>query len=196
MSNTLASGASLAVGEGIVSPNGRYRLELLSQDGNFVLSGPGGAVWSSESWNKGAVRVDMQADGNLVMYKADNSVVWASNSDSPGAHLVVQDDRNVVTYARDGSTVAWTPNTYLTDAEKSEQAQADADAAPAAEAAPPVPAAAPAPAAQTYTVVGGDTLSAIAKRFYGHANEYHKIAAANGIANPDLIHPGQVLTIP
>ena len=45
-------------------------------------------------------------------------------------------------------------------------------------------------------MVRGDTLSAIAKRFYGHANEYHKIAEANGIANPNLIHPGQVLTIP
>ena len=52
------------------------------------------------------------------------------------------------------------------------------------------------PAPQTYTVQRGDTLSAIAKRFYGHAGAYRRIAAANGIANPDLIHPGQQLTIP
>ena len=63
-------------------------------------------------------------------------------------------------------------------------------AAPAA----PAPAATPAP--QTYTVQRGDTLSAIAKRFYGHAGEYRRIAAANNIANPDLIHPGQQLVIP
>ncbi len=52
------------------------------------------------------------------------------------------------------------------------------------------------PAPQTYTVQRGDTLSAIAKRFYGHAGEYRRIAAANNIANPDLIHPGQQLVIP
>ena len=40
---------------------------MLEEDGNFVLNGPTGAVWSSESWNKGGVRVDMQADGNLVL---------------------------------------------------------------------------------------------------------------------------------
>ena len=45
-------------------------------------------------------------------------------------------------------------------------------------------------------MVRGDTLSAIAKRFYGKASEYRKIASANNLANPDLIHPGQVLTIP
>src|SRR4029079_5557130 len=37
----------------------------------------------------------------------------------------------------------------------------------------------------TYTVKSGDTLSKIAKRFYGEANHYHQIAAANGIDNPD-----------
>ena len=58
----------------------------------------------------------------------------------------------------------------------------------------PAPTATPAP--QTYTVQRGDTLSAIAKRFYGHASEYRRIAAANNIANPDLIHPGQQLVIP
>jgi nucleoid-associated protein YgaU len=51
---------------------------------------------------------------------------------------------------------------------------------------------------QTYTVVGGDSLSKIAKKFYGDANQWKKIFDANTdkIKNPDLIHPGQVLTIP
>ena len=48
----------------------------------------------------------------------------------------------------------------------------------------------------TYTVVSGDTLSKIAKRFYGEANHYHQIASANGIANPDLIKVGQELKLP
>jgi len=62
-----------------------------------------------------------------------------------------------------------------------------------------VPAAAPQGDGFTsYTVQAGDTLSAIAKRFYGHANEYMEIFNANKdlLANPDKIMPGQVLKIP
>jgi len=53
-------------------------------------------------------------------------------------------------------------------------------------------------AAQTYTVNKGDTLSKIAKEFYGSANRWHEIFDANRdqISNPDLIKPGQVLKIP
>lgn len=62
------------------------------------------------------------------------------------------------------------------------------------------PAPAPvAPAApRTYTVAKGDTLSHIAKQFYGDANKWRKIFEANRdvIKNPDLIHPGEVLKIP
>jgi nucleoid-associated protein YgaU len=60
---------------------------------------------------------------------------------------------------------------------------------------------APSPAAaepRTYTVVAGDSLSKISKRFYGSANQWRRIFEANQdqIKNPDLIHPGQVLRIP
>ena len=50
----------------------------------------------------------------------------------------------------------------------------------------------------TYVVVAGDSLSKIAKRFYGDANKWPRIHDANRdlIKNPDLIHPGQKLTIP
>ena len=53
-------------------------------------------------------------------------------------------------------------------------------------------------AAQSYTVAKGDTLSKIAKQFYGNANRWHEIFDANRdqISNPDLIRPGQVLKIP
>jgi len=51
---------------------------------------------------------------------------------------------------------------------------------------------------QTYTVVAGDSLSKIAKKFYGNANQWNAIFQANKdkISNPDMIHPGQVLRIP
>ena len=51
---------------------------------------------------------------------------------------------------------------------------------------------------RTYTVVAGDSLSKIAKREFGDANKWHAIYDANRdkIKDPDLIHPGQVLTLP
>lgn len=44
----------------------------------------------------------------------------------------------------------------------------------------------------TYVVKSGDTLSGIAAKF---GTTYQAIAAKNGISNPNLIHPGQVLKI-
>jgi len=65
----------------------------------------------------------------------------------------------------------------------------------------PAPAPVDAPvstAGKRYTVVSGDSLSRIAKREYGDANEWHRIFEANRdiIKDPDLIHPGQSLAIP
>ena len=53
-------------------------------------------------------------------------------------------------------------------------------------------------AGQTYTVKAGDTLSKIAKQFYGNANDYNKIFEANKdqLSNPDRINVGQELKIP
>lgn len=51
---------------------------------------------------------------------------------------------------------------------------------------------------RTYTVVAGDSLSKIAKRVYGDPRKWRVIYEANRnlIKNPDLIHPGQVFTLP
>ena len=51
---------------------------------------------------------------------------------------------------------------------------------------------------RTYTVARGDTLSHIAKAFYGNAGKWPAIFAANRdqLDDPDRIHPGQVLRIP
>ena len=56
----------------------------------------------------------------------------------------------------------------------------------------------PEPEAQFHDVVRGDTLSAIAKKFYGDANKYPVIFEANKpmLTHPDKIYPGQKLRIP
>ena len=56
---------------------------------------------------------------------------------------------------------------------------------------PPTPP--PPPVQQTYTVVEGDTLAAIAERF---GTTVEALQAANGIEDPDEIVIGQVLVIP
>lgn len=52
--------------------------------------------------------------------------------------------------------------------------------------------------AQLYTVKKGDSLSKIAKEYYGDPMKYPVIFEANKpmLENPDLIYPGQVLRIP
>ncbi len=51
----------------------------------------------------------------------------------------------------------------------------------------------PATSGAQYVVKSGDTLSAIGARY---GVNYMDIARASGISNPNVIHPGQVLTIP
>jgi nucleoid-associated protein YgaU len=57
---------------------------------------------------------------------------------------------------------------------------------------------APEPESQWHTVVSGDNLSKIAKKFYGDANKYPVIFEANKpmLSHPDKIYPGQMLRIP
>ncbi|TCN55729.1 LysM domain-containing protein [Rhodococcus sp. SMB37] len=187
--SSLNAGQSLGVGQELKSDNGKYTLTL-QQDGNLVLSEGGKAVWAAGTNGSGAVRANVQEDGNFVLYKDDNSPVWASEtSGNSGARLTVQDDRNVVLYA--GSKPVWASNSVAPKAAETAPKPAPAAPAPAAD---PAPAAAPAP--RVHTVASGDTLWAIAERFYGDGNQYQRIADASGISNPDLIQPGQVLTIP
>ena len=56
----------------------------------------------------------------------------------------------------------------------------------------------PQPEAQMYEVKSGDSLSKIAKQFYGDPMKYNVIFEANQpmLKDPNLIYPGQVLRIP
>jgi len=51
-------------------------------------------------------------------------------------------------------------------------------------------------ATATYTVVSGDTLWGICRKYYGDGTLYSKLAAYNGIKNANLIRVGQKFTIP
>jgi outer membrane lipoprotein-sorting protein len=105
-------GEMLVPGQSIGSASGRYRF-VYQMDGNLVLYGPAGAMWSSRTDGKPAGSTVMQSDGNLVVYRPGGQAVWASNTHgNAGARLVVQDDGNVVIYRTNG-TPAWATNTNV-----------------------------------------------------------------------------------
>ena len=205
--DVLRAGESLRIDQKLTSSNGKYTL-ILQGDGNLVLYTESNTpVWATSTQGSGAVRVSLQDDGNLVLYtkeverrfRRDVAVaVWASQTRGENVRLVLQDDRNLVIYTSDGRML-WASGTALAGGAEAPAAPTEAPAAPTeAPAAPTEAPAAPteAPAKWIYTVVSGDTLWAIAARFYDDGSKYPKIASANGIANPDLIVVGQKLTIP
>ncbi|MEV2219125.1 LysM peptidoglycan-binding domain-containing protein [Nocardia vinacea] len=194
MGDTLRVGEELGLGQSLVG--GAYTLTL-QPDGNLVLSEPdGNVVWSTLTHDQGVERAVLQEDGNFVLYKGEGAT-WATETNGREAdRLTVQADRNVVLYGTDGSAL-WASDTQTDnplpapEPEPVAEPVAEQAAAPAAEEVPPPP-----PAVQTYTVEPGDTLWAIAERFYGDGTRYQEIADASGIDNPDAINPGQVLAIP
>ncbi len=205
MGDRLQNGEKLEVGQSLTSSNGAYKL-ILQDDGNLVLYAGEESVWSTGTNGKKVVRAEVQTDGNFVLYTSDDPV-WASQTKgAKDVRLILQDDRNLVLYGFDGP--AWSSDTKTDEvpapppppaerpAEPEVVPAAVIEEAPPAETPAPPPPPPPPPAPRTYTVVSGDTLWAIAERFYGDGNKYHDIAAASGISNPDLIHPGQVVTIP
>ena len=76
--------------------------------------------------------------------------------------------------------------------------EAPAANAAAAAAAVPAPVAADNAAPETYTVVKGDTLGGIARKFYGRASQWTRIQEANKdlLKGKTVIRPGMKLAIP
>jgi nucleoid-associated protein YgaU len=80
-----------------------------------------------------------------------------------------------------------------------EKADQNTGAKPAPKATPPKPAPARPTGVQPYTVKAGDTLSKIAKKYYGDESLYLKIYEANKDqigSSPDKIKVGMILKIP
>jgi LysM repeat protein len=202
MSDRLMNGEKLERGQSLTSRNGAYTLTL-QDDGNLVLAAGGQAVWATGTNGQNAERLEVQKDGNCVLYTPDKPIWHTDTKGAKDVRLLVQDDRNLVLYGFDGP--AWASNTQTDEVPvappppPAEQAPTPEVVAAAVEepapAAEPEPASPP-PAQRTYTVVSGDTLWAISERFYGDGSKYQVIADASGISDPDLIYPGQVLTIP
>ncbi|MEV4343749.1 hypothetical protein AB0J83_04655 [Actinoplanes sp. NPDC049596] len=105
-SDTLWGGSNEALAgaqnQGIFSASRRYEARMQS-DGNFVVYGPNGPLWSSNTRGNNP-RLVMQSDGNLVIY-SDSGVIFTTNTQRRGGNrLVIQDDGNLVLY---GSGAVW-----------------------------------------------------------------------------------------
>ena len=103
----LEPGASLTVGALLVSPNGKW-LFGIAEDGRLALraAGTDGApLWSSDAVVD-AARLDMQFDGNLVLYDSRGAPLWASGTAAcEGVHLEIRDHGTLA--VTDGRTDAW-----------------------------------------------------------------------------------------
>jgi hypothetical protein len=99
---------------------------------------------------------------------------------------------------KDGSVVSWD---YVWEPVKPRTSAVHPTVSPkpAPPPPPPAPVSPPASGAKSYTVLPGDSLSKIAQKVYGNPGLWQKIYLANQGAigpNPNLIKPGQTLTIP
>jgi nucleoid-associated protein YgaU len=193
MSDTLFEGQRLERGDSLASGNGTYTLTL-QDDGDLVLAARGRVLWATATDGHDVVRAELQHDGNFVLHTREHLVWRTDTGGSANARLVPQDDGNLVLYA--GGGPVWASHTRTDDSPAPAGGSGAPDVADATAGEPGAEPGSEGSAERTYTVIHGDTLSAIAARFYGDGSKDQAIAEANGIPDPDLIHPGQVLIIP
>lgn len=163
----LIPGQSLARGDRLTSRSGRYIL-VHQRDGNVVVYAPGNRpIWHTGTYGRSTHALVMQHDGNVVLYGPGMAALWSSGTGGRGtATLVMQDDGNLVAYQ--GTRAIWDSQGYTRQGGAAQ---------------PPI----------RHTVRPGESLSVIAQRY---GTTVAAIQSANGIANPNVIRVGQVLSIP
>jgi hypothetical protein len=115
-STILYPGDSLRFGTINMMVSGNFHSLIMQRDGNLVLYSPtNGAIWSTNTFWGPDTHVDMQLDGNLVVYN-NYGPVWASQtSGHPFSCLALQDDGNLVIYIDCGQypgNAVWSSGTY------------------------------------------------------------------------------------
>jgi hypothetical protein len=103
---SLKAGQSLSVGQSLKSRNGEYELNYQG-DNNLVLYAKGQPLWASNTAGLPSPKsVEMQGDGNLVIYDGSGSPIWASNtSDKPGVLLVLENSGRLALIDKDAKPV-------------------------------------------------------------------------------------------
>lgn len=100
--DTVSAGGILLADQSLVSADGRYTA-LVQGDGNFVVYGPAGVVWSTGTRSGSDSQLWMQSDGNLVLYGDGHQPLWSAGSvPSVNDRLTMQNDGNLVLYTGGG----------------------------------------------------------------------------------------------
>lgn len=149
------------------------RLGYSSFDNGQVTIGYSSMESSTTLTGVGAWRIDDLSIRSMRRREGDNAITMAS------VHLTL---------------VEWLPPATLATPGTSPANPGPPPPAPGTNLPAPAP---PLPAApRRYTVVKGDTLWAIAVRFYGDGNQWRRIATVNNVTDPRTLRVGAVLTIP
>ncbi|WIB60534.1 peptidoglycan DD-metalloendopeptidase family protein [Curtobacterium sp. MCLR17_007] len=78
----------------------------MQADGNLVQYTNGRATWSTRTYRNPGAWTAVQADGNLVVYRADRKAIWSTKTyRAGGGQLLLQVDGNVVLYGKAGTRV-------------------------------------------------------------------------------------------
>jgi hypothetical protein len=105
-------GSQLNPCDAIESPSGDYQLQMQC-DGNLTLTllPENRQVWASGTGGMEGSVLQMQADGNAVVYSPGHIAQWESGTaGNPGSTLAVQDDGNLVVIAP-GNSAIWSTGT-------------------------------------------------------------------------------------
>jgi hypothetical protein len=131
-----AAPVPLRPGESLYSPGRAFRLTFQT-DGNVVLQVvntgevpsdwptmpkvgndgvPWTPIWASNTANRGAVQLEFNDVGNMLILDGGNNILFQTNTGSyPQAFLRMQDDGNLVIYKQGGQPV-WASNTSAGEA--------------------------------------------------------------------------------
>jgi len=94
---------------------------LWSPNSYYGPPGNCGTLWPRESLGRGQSlsscdgrqTLNMQSDGNLVLYRDRHQVLWASNTNGTGAYTaVMQPDGNLVVYRQSDDAALWSSGTW------------------------------------------------------------------------------------
>ncbi len=96
---TLHPGAALVAGQFLAAPSGKYRLLMQADGNLVEYDAAKKAVWSSQTGNHPGASVRFGSDGDVLLSAASGSPLWHSATAGAGAVLQVQDDGNVVVYS-------------------------------------------------------------------------------------------------
>jgi hypothetical protein len=95
-------------GDYLCSSSHQYQL-IFQSDGNLVeydLWNNRNVVWSSGTYNVGAVKAVFQKDGNFVIYQQNNCPLWATGTNNyhgdSGSKLVVDSGSQIIIYGTGG----------------------------------------------------------------------------------------------